>query len=691
MTRAASPAPTLVGALWAAGLGGLAVITLASPGATRMHAWPWSLAYAFALAAPAAIVIFRAFDPARPLALPARGWLLTAILAAVGIVLSALASPYRGPALLGSAPLLGGIAFFFALFDAVHGTADPTEVRREKILGFTTAALALPAAVGLAHWLSWWPEIGAGAAIANRNAYPLGHSNYTAGIALLLLPVGFALAGRAGKRLLGLAAAALAVALLFSSGSRGGIVGLAVLALGGFFAARWPWRRKLLLALALGAVGATFIAANPRTRAMFERPDPAAAPNLSNVQRAAMLTAGWQMGLDRPLLGWGPGTTPLAFPRYRAGLDGGVENALQLHSAPAQIWAELGALGGVAALAFATLVSGGARKQPAAALALAGYAAFSLFDWQLDVPVFSCSVAAFAALLAAPGAPASSRFTLSRTVGLFSLVALALVVLFGRRDPAPEINLRALALAAARQPDSDARAVVLLRESLALNPDQEIAHFNLGWLLLTAEPAAAENHFLSAAHLVPDKGGVYFGLGLAHLNQGRRDAAARAFALECLNDPAFAASPWWRDPAIAATRDATAAAFADYVPVVSERLPRDSWAAAQLSRVAALTPTLGRIPDGPERSYRRERTGYPVLMRNLDLPVPTDLFDVRELAPTASSPSLSSSPPLIPSVSPSSASPLPPKGWLPSPLLLSLLDASVPPSANRDSKIENRK
>ena len=57
--------------------------------------------------------------------------------------------------------------------------------------------------------------------------------------------------------------------------------------------------------------------------------------------------------------------------------------------------------------------------------------------------------------------------------------------------------------------------------SVVLNPDQEIAHFNLGWLLLAPDPVVAEKHLLAAAHLVPDKGGVYFGLGLARLNQGR--------------------------------------------------------------------------------------------------------------------------------------------------------------------------
>ena len=690
MTRAASTAPTLVGALWAAGLGGLAVITLASPGATRMHAWPWSLAYAIALAAPVTIMILRAFDPERPLALPSRSWFIAAILGADLIVFSALASPYRGPSLLWSAPLLSGLALFFAAFDALHGHGpeEPADRRRGKILVFATAFLGLTALVSLALWADGSRSLADG--LAARNAYPLGHSNYTAGLALLLLPCAVALAVNAQgtKRLAAGAAALLALAQLFTSGSRAGFVGLAVLALAGLCATPWPWRKKLILALVLGAAGAGFVAANPRTRAMFIPDDPAAAPNISNVQRAAMLTGALRLGLDRPLLSWGPGTTPLAFPRYRAGLEGGAENILQLHSTPAQIWADLGALGLALALAFVVLVARGARTQPAAAVALAGYAAFSLFDWQLDVPVFTGVIAVLAALLATPGTQSRSAGA-PRLVGGFALAALAIIVVFGRRDPAPEMNVRALALAAPRGPDTDRRAIELLRASLALNPDQEIAHFNLGWLLVTADPTAAEKHFISAAHLVPDKGGVYFGLGLARLNQGRPDLAARAFALECVNDPAFATSPWWRDPAIAATRDPAAAAFADFIRRITDRVPSSSWAAAQLPVVAALTPQLGRVPDGPERIYRRERIGYPVLMRNLDLPIPVDLYDVRELAPVLQSgtgralrSSESEAGPVVPTA------PLPPKGWLPSPILITLLDETLP---NRESRIENPK
>src|SRR5207237_7338409 len=59
-------------------------------------------------------------------------------------------------------------------------------------------------------------------------------------------------------------------------------------------------------------------------------------------------------------------------------------------------------------------------------------------------------------------------------------------------------------------------AVAQLELSLATGVHQEFAHFNLGWLQLDLnQPALAAHHFIAAARLVPDKGGVYFGLGIA--------------------------------------------------------------------------------------------------------------------------------------------------------------------------------
>lgn len=662
MTRASSPAPPLLGALWLAGLGSLAVITLFPLGATRMHAWPWSLALAATLACPVIILILRALAPRRQLVTPSRVW-TWAVVGAAGVVLaSAAASPYRAAALPWGAPLLAAAAHLLIVFDWLHAEPEQGPQRRHRLFVGLVTGLAIVAAAGLIGWLLQAQQTGWAAAVAGRNALPLGHANYTAGLALLLLPgaAALALTGRGAGRITGAVGTALGLALLFSSGSRGGILGLAALLAAALSAAPLPRRRKLLLGAGAALAAALFIVANPRTRALFAADDPAAAHNLSNVQRSAMLTAGLRMGLERPLLGWGPGTTPLAFPRFRAGLEGGVENALQLHSTPVQLWAELGAAGVLAALALLLLAAGAAARHPAAAVTLAGYAAFACFDWQLDVPVFALTVATLAALLAPAATESSSAGKLS---GGLALAGFGLIALVGRGDSTPDLNTRALRLAAEGTPEARARAVALLQDSLALNPDQEIAHFNLGWLLVTSDPAAAGRHFRAAALLVPDKGGVYFGLGLALLHAGRPAAAAPAFALEGLNDPAFLTSPWWHTPGVAEARNASLLHLQAFLRQAAADLPPGTWAARQVPLIAKAATRPLPPPGAPERSYHRERTGYPVLMRNLDLAPPRDVWRVRE----------SAGPPEAGQAA------LPPKGWLPSPRLLALLDAAVPP------------
>ena len=135
--------------------------------------------------------------------------------------------------------------------------------------------------------------------------------------------------------------------------------------------------------------------------------------------------------------------------------------------------------------------------------------------------------------------------------------------------------------------------------------------------------------------------------------QVQREAAARAFALECLNDPRFAFSPWWREPGLFAQRVPAMHAFA-----VLRARPDVGALSGALSLDAE---QIGSFQTGEERHSRRTRTGYPVLMRNLDLAAPTDLYDVRE-----------------PATPPATATALPAKGWLPAPLLRRLLEETVP-------------
>ncbi len=692
MTRPADSASRPAILLGAVGLLALLAITLASPGGTRMYAWPWILAYDAALLVPALLLALRAFDSAQPLALPARAWTALASFLGVVVLASAVASPFRGSAVLWSAPLLSAVALFFVTSDWVN--AGESAVRRAQLL---TGAGLLLAVVALASTTLWIHALSGrigGAIWAVRNPYPLGHPNYTAGLALLMLPVFSALAVRDfGSRRIGwLAAAVLAIGMLITSGSRGGLLGLLVLVVVHVPAIARALRWKLWIVILVGLLAAlAVLAANPRTRTLLAGATGRAALQTSDVQRSAMAEAGYLMGHDRPLLGWGPGTTPLAYPVYRHQLDGGAENVLQLHSVPVQLWAELGAGGLLAGLALVVLALRATRASPAArgvVLAVSGYAVFCLTDWQFDIPVFAFAIA-LAAALVAPAAPARAGKR-GLVLGGAVLATILVVAVLGRRDPTPELNVRALALA--RDPTQSEAAVALLKRSRTLNPVQEITFFNLGWLLVVRDPGAAEQDFSVAARFVPDKGGVYFGLGLARLNQGHRDGATWALALECLNDPVFLTSPWWESPVLHEIRPAVhalALQLLSSLPAASAgedpAVARESaylvalihWLNGQARPgevlAAANTPErvayFSRNPAPPDfagargRLYRRERTGYPVLVRNPDLGVPLDLFDVQEnLLATGEYRFL-----------------FPTKGWLPSRRLLTLLDAPVPP------------
>lgn len=643
------------------GLAALAALTLPEKSATRMFGTPWIWLLGGLTALPPVLLMLRLISRGREFRLPAPLWLGAVALLGLGPAISALASPYQGPSLLAAGLPLASGCLFLLLHDWLQADATRNQAALERLF---VGAMALVTLSGTGHWLSDLASLDRerlfpATVFHMRNPHPLGHSNYTAGLMLLALPWLGTLAwrNRGWRRGAMAALAALALLNLFTSGSRGGLLGLTALIVAAVAMARLGWKRFLLIASGALVLSVLLAVANPRIRSMLVPGNGANPPNESTVQRTAMLDAGILMGLDRPLLGWGPGTTPLTYPRYRHALNGGAENVLQLHSAPLHLWAETGALGLLGLGLLGGLLVAGWKRSPLAAATLAGYGALALTDHQLDVPVFAAALTTLAALLA-PSATKPAETASRFATGFAALAAVSAILLAGERDPTPAMNAEALRLA--HEPVRRAEAEALFEKSLALNPDQEIAHFNLGWLLLVPEPAQAERHFLAAAHLVPDKGGVYFGLALARLNQGNRAGAARALALECINEPLFLASPWWTIPEVGALRSDAADQF---TRLLTQAYPRNihikiSWSETQAKLLLTLAPRLGQVSPGSEVSYRRQRIGYPVLMRNADLPVPTDLYDVRE-------------DPRFPALVPF---PLPRKGWLPSPLLLKLLD-----------------
>lgn len=597
MPRPAATA-TVLGAL------ALAAVTLAHPSASRMLTWPWAAGLAalwllpvvFLLGTLAAARVWRLPPPL--LTTGALGLALTSVVAAV-------ASPFASASLPRIWPTVAGVAVFFLLH---HALADPVAgPGHARLLARLAAAfggmLAFVALLGWSHgrWPLPW---------GNRNTVPFGHSTYTAAAMVLALPwlLREAADNRGLRRGLLLALGGASLVVLAGTSSRGGVLGLCVaagLAAAGLAAfAPWSRARKLALGAALLGLAALAVATNPRLRDLVLHQRWSEGATESNVQREAMLRAGVLLGAERPALGWGPGSVPLAYPRVRARLDGGVENIAQLHNTPLQLWATTGTAG-LAALALlaagAGLAAWRARRSLltlAAVASLGGGAAVALTDHALDLPFFVAFLAANAALLSSAGlrtnrevAP-SPRHRRLAVAGVAVVVALPLpatlrelraghafdraltALAAGHGDEARAALEAASALAPhdpffdqhqahllvqARHQSTDPaartaltrQAVALLERSLRPGVHEEYAHFNLGWLLLDlSDPAAAARHFTAAARLVPDKGGVYFGLGLALLEQERLRDAVRAFALEAINDPRSLTSPAWEIPAL---------------------------------------------------------------------------------------------------------------------------------------------
>jgi O-antigen ligase len=601
-----TPAAKWPAQLLALAAAGGAVLTVVFPSATRQFTWPWVLLLAFLWVAPLAAGL-AAFTLrgiwTRPNGLLSAGLIL---LAAVTL-LSAALSPFARLSLLRVWPTLGGVALFFWLHDWLAEPAGAARIRAGRI----ARGLALfGGGVALVSFGGWIVE--AEGIWSTRANFPFGHATYTAGALVLILPwlgretvIGCGLK-RAGW---GLVLAAALVSLI-ATGSRGGV--MAAAAIGGIAAvllvirAAWSRPAKALTLLAAGVLLIAAVLANPRVRELVRHGGSEEAGK-SNTERRAMLEAGEKLGAMRPLTGWGPGSVPLAYPKVRGQLSGGVDNVLQLHNSPAQLWATLGG-GGV--LALILLLAATTRqlarlvRQPAplaltAAASVVGYGLFALTDHQLDLPAMNTMLVLNLALVfQGTGRPVAPGIGLRRGVLAAGLVVLApLLLLTGRDlfarsyyeqsltlfehgrendgldylnsaagcapyDPYYRHQLAARLLEKrqhttepAAQAQLTAAATAQLEESLAAGCLQEFAHFNLGWLALeSGQPARAAEHFLATVREAPHRGGAYFGLGLAWRATGNQAGAVRAFALDWLNDPVNSTGPVWEWPDFAPLR-----------------------------------------------------------------------------------------------------------------------------------------
>jgi len=555
-------------------------------------------------------------------------------LLAGGAVISAVFGDHPWQSSVFAAALIGAVAVSYLFLEVVAGrlqgsASDRTFAWFEYMVGFSAAVFAI---FSLCSWLL--------AGASGRNEYPFGHSTYVAGAAVLALPVlgGFAWTRRPG-RILWILALMADGAVLISTESRGGVIGAVVIVM---LVALSSWRRShhrvrngWLLSLAAVTTVALLVASNPRLRDFVTHREWGALASESNRQRSAMLTAGVELGLERPLLGHGPGTVPYEYPRVRANLAGGVDNVLQLHSTPVHVWVEQGAIGLLGGLmvmagflrrALGALAVDGdrdlRRRSVTALLAFAGYGVMALTDFQLDVPFIGVGVAAL--LILGTGSEPRGAEKRLRMAGIRWAMFAVLASIVGWSITATFSDAKARArldhgLTALESGDSDAYlvdiadaiehapwdvfyrnqlamfwlreaslfdgadeqnaarrvAVDALEGSLVVDQAQEFPHFNLGWLQFQENPVQAIDHFYAAARLVPDKGGVYFGLGVSYREGGDLESAARAFALEWLNDPIAMTTPVWENPDFTSLRPMIVEALAQHVvalqsnPIVS--------------------------------------------------------------------------------------------------------------------------
>ena len=379
---------------------GVVVLNTTYPSATLQYTWPWSPLLAVAWLTPLAAMIGRLAFRGQwiwPTQLLRNGlWLLTAV-----TLLSSSLSPFAQHSLLRIWPTLAGVALFFWLHDWLAESNNLTPTRTRRLAEGLKYSGALLAAISLLGWC--WNNPGLSWTV--RNDFPFGHSIYTAGAMLLVLPwliyatvnaPGFHRAGWALATVIGLIA-------LFTTSSRGGVLaaGAVCVAAAGFVIFRATWSRPIKTGVIVAAIFLVGLAvfSNPRLRDLTRGQGWSAGAQESNDQRNAMLAAGAKLGAARPLLGWGPGTVPLTYPQVRHQLTGGVDSVLQLHNTPAQLWATLGG-GGVAALiilltAFAHRLWQIARAPALAPLpltasaSLLGYGLFTLTDHQLDIPAMN--------------------------------------------------------------------------------------------------------------------------------------------------------------------------------------------------------------------------------------------------------------------------------------------------------------
>lgn len=348
---------------------------------------------------------------------PSRGLriaLAPAAVLGIAFLASWLVSDYKVWSLLGMYLRYAGLVPYLAVFTFGVLAAEAFAGRGRLLLHGLLGGAFIVALFGIIQMVF----LGSSLATTSDTSYvtsTLGHSNFLAGYLAITLPLALGVWGTTGRSRIGMAATTvIATCLLFTMSQGGwsaGIAGIAVFA--GLTAERGSWKQRLGLAVAAFAM----VASVASVLVSLPLPHPTVQlPSFFStaVSRGFLWEAAADMGMERPLLGWGPNVHAIEGPLHRV-----LENALFLnfikgddpHSVPLAMFANLGAVG-VAAWVF--LFAWTKRKwqqlptrspiQNGAAAALVAYLVQSLAS--IDEPTLRFVLWTLVAAIAATAAPA---------------------------------------------------------------------------------------------------------------------------------------------------------------------------------------------------------------------------------------------------------------------------------------------
>lgn len=562
---------------------GYVLFTLLPNSHSLMTTWPWMLLWQAAVGAP---LLWLLYFFAYQRRLPPLGNGIDGVvgLLLLGLVVSIPFSRFPQQALWYSWAALGGLAVLYPLSSWLR-----TPERRRRCLYFQGYVVAALIVLSAGLWLGReiLPSLWQGTLVFDpnglefRNGEPFGHQNYLAGYLLLGLPLLALLAWTAPpqtpwwrSRPFWLGTLILGLVDLYTTFSRGAALSVLLTAIPlawlGLKGNRWR-RSGLWIALALGSAAVLAIA-NERLRQTVLSLWRGEAGGEMAYRWITHLTA-WEMGKAHPWTGQGLGSVPLLYQAYRPDWAG--EEAAwiyQLHSTPAQLWAELGIWGigawllAIGLLGYWTLryrrwLVPLATEDQQLALTLLGalwaYGLFSLSDFQVDnvgiAGLLATEVALLAALLRtgqgqAPQGRLLPRYTLPLVaLGLVGIIAMGVWL-------APIHRARALSSegfwALAMRPVQWQRFTEFLFRAQELVPWEPFYPLQLGWNyghrgFQTANPSAQANLFQTAvaelekaADRAPALEFVHTCLGWLYWQQRRWPLAASHFvqAIE-LNGP----------------------------------------------------------------------------------------------------------------------------------------------------------